>query len=133
MVALTEVKSEDNRELANLVSAAKANLYVSPAVLRNHYADGFLQRRQVRRTETPLGWWYPWKQVDREAEEEGKGRRNECRKRCQALSVVFLPGLLRYSVLPITRVVYFLNEVSFYWNHLLRSISPELRPAPLHQ
>lgn len=26
VVALTEVKSEDNRELANLVSAAKANL-----------------------------------------------------------------------------------------------------------
>jgi len=32
VVALTEVKSEDNKELSTIVSAAKANLYVTPLI-----------------------------------------------------------------------------------------------------
>ena len=76
VLAVQDVKSEDQRELATLVSAAKANLYVIV-----YFESGsicsyiYLQHRQVRGDSQAMGWRYPWREVNPDAHEAWQGYR----------------------------------------------------------
>lgn len=65
VLALQDVKSEDQKELSTLVSAAKANLYVHTSIISFvvSHTKPSVQHRQVRGRPQALGWWYPRQQV----------------------------------------------------------------------
>ena len=88
VLAVQDVKSEDQRELATLVSAAKANLYVELVCVFSVRRLTFPQLRQVRGAAPPVGRWCPWLQVHPDAPQAREGCRPEHqrRHRQQALS-----------------------------------------------
>jgi ribosomal protein L7Ae-like RNA K-turn-binding protein len=96
VVTLQDVNSDDQRELATLVSAAKANLYVNEelCVLGNNLIQ-LPQLGQVRGAAPSLGWWYPWQQVYSDAPQACQGCRpgSLCCQRREALSFSFCYGV----------------------------------------
>ena len=73
VLTLQDVRSEDQRELSTLVSAAKANLYVTVVFSQLYLLTSMSQLGQVRGAASPVGWRYPWQQVRPDASQACQG------------------------------------------------------------